>query len=106
MEWVQRNRSRATRTVSIGACVERLVESSAAGLGASRELLSLIDALVDAEFRECCEVATVPGGGIVIRADHPVVLAAMRAKWSSRIRHALRRAGLKPPPGQIRFELR
>jgi len=91
LEWVSRNRSRKSRTKSVGAAVSEFAANLAADIEPLEAAADALGGLVDDEFRRHCVVGGWHHGVLTICVREPAMISVMRMKWSSRIKCELPR---------------
>ena len=82
LDWIQKNRRRASRARSVGGLMSRLADDLADKAWAGvLETATLLAGFVDAEVRKHCRLTLSTGGRLAINVDHAGLIYSMRAKW-------------------------
>lgn len=82
LEWIQRNRQRRTRTVSVSEPIGRLVERTGNPSGEDAAMVvGLLQSCVDGAFRRSCRVFVRVDGAISIQVQRAGEVYVMRQRW-------------------------
>ena len=102
LSWIQRNRTRRTRTQRLGnivRCWAGGLESSGGG-----QIESAVDEIVDDEFRRVCCVRGVQRRCLIIGVREPSLVNWMARRWQTGILAALTRHESVRGINSVRFE--
>ncbi len=99
LEWIQANRTKASRSRPVGGVIERLVGQLAERAQGEQVALEAVGEVVDDEFRAHCRVSSDHRGAVVVWVNDASLVYVMRRQW-----HSALSAALRCPRNGVRFE--
>lgn len=103
LAWIQRNRTKAVRTVPLGAVARAWADGfKTRQTGLVGRINVELRPVVDDMFRRCCVVGGVNRGTLVIGVDDASLVGWMARAWRTRLIRVLTEAGMSV--SDVRFE--
>lgn len=101
--WVVRNRRRRQRATSLFHAANRVIERVGRSASSPQWAVSILDDIVDDDFRANAKVVGVRSESLVIEVADKRLIGALRLRWGFEIMEALRAHRLGRGVRQLRF---
>ncbi len=105
LQWVNRNRSRGSRTQGVGDIVGQLVSKLEDSWHGDRDALrEAVSSITDENFARHCKLGWIDQRVVTILVDEPTLVFEMQRKWQQPLEKKLKLALKRGRNYRIRFD--